>query len=40
MYKQGQRFGVMCQTEVSATRNCFAALICINIGTNRYKNFC
>ena len=34
MIKQGQRFGIVCQTEMSATRNSFAALICINIRTH------
>jgi len=28
---QSQHFGVVCQTGISATRNSFAALICINI---------
>jgi len=27
LIKQSQRFGFVCQTEMSATRNCFAALI-------------
>jgi len=40
LMKQGQRFGVVCQTETSATRKCFAALICTNIWTHMYTNFC
>ena len=39
LIKQGQRFGIVCQTEMSATCNSFAALICINIRTQRYTNF-
>jgi len=38
--KQGQHFGIVCQTEMSATRNSFAALICMNIRTRRCKNVC
>jgi len=40
LIKPGQRFGVVCKTEMSATRNSFAALICMNTRTHRYKNFC
>jgi len=32
-------FGVVCQIEMSVTRNSFAALICINIRPHRYKIF-
>ena len=39
LIKQGQRFGVVCETAMSATRNPFAALICINIQTHSYTNF-
>jgi len=28
-----------CQSEISATHNCFAALICINIRLRRYEKF-
>jgi len=34
MTKQGQRLGVLCQNFSSATRNSFAALICINARTS------
>ena len=34
LMKQGQRFRVVGQSEMNATRNCFAALICINIRTH------
>ena len=37
--KLGQRFGVVCQTEMSATRNSFAVLIYINIQTHKYTIF-
>ena len=39
LIKQGQRFGVVCETEMSATRNSCATLICMNVRTHRYKIF-
>jgi len=35
LIKQGQRFGVVCETEMSATRNSFVAL-----NLHEYKKFC
>jgi len=38
--KQGQRFGIVCQTQMSATRNSFAASLCMNLRKHRYENVC
>jgi len=40
LIKEGKHFGVLCETEMSETRNSFACSICMNIRIRTYKNVC